>query len=405
MANMIFNDVDFTGLIKILDIKKSILPSRTNYTTNVTGMHGLYYTGFKYGEREIQVDFAILCADNVEYDALVRVLADIFNVDGPKKLYIGEEMDKYYYAVPDASDTLDQIMSNGIGSITFICYDPIAYSDITKTFEGDYLTGITTVKNGGTVAVPPVISVAFTKTAHFCQVTNYDKKTILVGQRPSVDAPTVTPSPVVLDDKCETTANWIASGNVLDSDVPREVMGTVTVNKYGTGITGNDYGTSGKGWHGACVRKNLSKPLDEFNVSVDIAFDCKDTGVSGSGTSSTASSKCKVVANPSLRIRQARNTTSKILGSIPNNTEVTITEIQNGWGKVTYSGVTGYVSMEYTKAIQSSTTNYKTKVNLNLRKGRGTKYGVLVTIPKGTAINVTDISGGWGKATYKNKIF
>nr|WP_304427765.1 distal tail protein Dit [Romboutsia ilealis] len=404
---MIFNDIDFTGLIKILDIKKPILPPRTNYTTDVTGVHGSYYTGFKYGEREIQIDFAILCKDNVEYDTLVRVLADIFNVDGPKKLYIGEEMDKYYYAVPDVSDDLDQIIYNGIGSMTFICYDPIAYSDITKTFEGDYLTGITTVKNGGTVAVPPVISVAFTKTAHFCQVTNYDKKTILVGQRPSVDMPTATPSPVVLDDKCETTANWIASGNVLDSDVPKEVMGTITVNKYGTGITGNDYGTSERGWHGACVRKNLSKSLDEFNLSVDIAFDCKDTGVSGSGTSSntspSTSSKYKIVANPSLRIRKERNTTSKILGSIPNGNEVTITDIQSGWGKVTYGGATGYVSMEYTKIVQASTTNYKTKANLNLRKGRGTNYGVLVTIPKGTAINVTDISGGWGKVTYKNK--
>lgn len=406
MANLIFNDIDFSDLIRVLDVKRSVLPVKQDYTLEVPVRHGMYYTGYKYGERSIDVDFALITKDTTEYFSQLRILADALNVDEPCKLIVGDELDKYYYAVPSSDSAIDQVVNIGKGTITFICYDPVAYSDETVSFTGDNTTGKTQIENNGTLDVPPVISVGFTKDAHFLQVTNFDRKTILLGTPPNVDNQNVTPSPVVLKDDCTTTANWIDSGNVLDShDVQREVMGTATVNRYGTGITGNDYGQSDRGWHGCAKRRNLPMPIQDFDVNLEIAFDSKDTGVSGSGgTGNTATSgEYTITGEPNLRIRQERNTTSKILGNIPKGKVVTVTDIQNGWGKVTYNNVTGFISMSHTKVYVPPTTSHRTTANLNMRKGRGTNYGILCTIPKGTAINVTDIQKGWGKCTYNNK--
>lgn len=419
MYNLIYNDINFSEHIKVLEVKKSILPPRTNYTTDIPYAMGERYRGFKFGAREIEIDIALICSDHQSYNNLIRMLAGALNVSEPKKLYLGEELDKYYYAVPEASDSLDQTLAVGKGTLGFICYDPVAYTDEMKLFEGDNLTGITTINNYGNLEAHPVISVAFTQSAHFLQVTNYDKRTILVGQRPSVDVPSVETNPVILNDDCGSTVGWASSGNVLDSDVPREVMGSVAVNKYGTGITGRDYGSSDNGWHGASVRRNLQSTVQDFEVHIDVAFDSKDTGVSGSGgtessggiggTGGTSTSGTyKITASPSLRIRADRNTKAKILGKIPLNKTVEVSDIAKGWGKVTYNKVTGYISMEHTKVVANTgSTGARYRVNtsagLNLRSGRGSNYTSIAKIPYNTTVTVTDIQNGWGRVAYNGK--
>lgn len=49
----------------------------------------------------------------------------------------------------------------------------------------------------------------------------------------------------------------------------------------------------------------------------------------------------------------------------------------------------------------STSYTHKTTANLHLRSGRGTKYKIKLTIPKNTKLKVTDIQNGWGKTTYK----
>lgn len=69
---------------------------------------------------------------------------------------------------------------------------------------------------------------------------------------------------------------------------------------------------------------------------------------SGFSTSSkTTSYKGTVTADPSLRLRKSNSSSSDVLVSIPYGTTVTITEEKNGWGKTTYAGKTGWLSLEY----------------------------------------------------------
>lgn len=56
-------------------------------------------------------------------------------------------------------------------------------------------------------------------------------------------------------------------------------------------------------------------------------------------------------ASSTLRLRSLAGTNGSILASIPHTTLLTITEIVNGWGKTTYDGKVGWVSLAYTMPV------------------------------------------------------
>lgn len=70
----------------------------------------------------------------------------------------------------------------------------------------------------------------------------------------------------------------------------------------------------------------------------------------------STSFKGRVTAEPSLNLRSGIGTGYAILISIPYGTEITITEKKDGWGKTTYAGKTGWVSLQY---VSESTTGQK----------------------------------------------
>ena len=67
----------------------------------------------------------------------------------------------------------------------------------------------------------------------------------------------------------------------------------------------------------------------------------KVENTNGSGTA--------YVTTAGLNLRESASTSAKKLATIPQGTKIIITEVKNGWGKTTYSGKTGWVSMDYVK--------------------------------------------------------
>lgn len=59
-----------------------------------------------------------------------------------------------------------------------------------------------------------------------------------------------------------------------------------------------------------------------------------------------------VDADPTLKLRSGAGTSFDKLADIPNGTVLKITEIKNNWGKTTYNGKTGWVSLEYIKPVE-----------------------------------------------------
>jgi len=55
----------------------------------------------------------------------------------------------------------------------------------------------------------------------------------------------------------------------------------------------------------------------------------------------------KVNAKPYLNIRKSPGTKYEIIGQIPNGAKINVLAIANGWAKVTYNKITGFVSSQY----------------------------------------------------------
>lgn len=394
--------------VTVREIHRTVMPPRENFTKTIPAMHGEFYMGYKYSSKKITLECDIGAGNRTELLEKMGDLAFILDVKYPSKLIASDMPDKYNYAIIDGTIDIDQIvLSNGKFNLEFVCYDPITYSIEPDYFydDGSHKMAVT---NSGTTDAYPVVSVAFSNKAYFFQCTNtFTGDTVLVGTPSNVDKTNYTFNPKVLRDSCETLENWETVGNIVDN---AEVNGSLSINAGGYGIYCNNFG-SGDGWHGGARRKNLSQEIKDFRVKVKMEHnslgDLNGTGAGSTAPSNGATYKC--TADPSLRIRSGRGTSYKILGSIPKNKTVTVTEISNGWGKVTYNSVTGYVSMSYLTKVttSSSSTSGSYKINaspsLRIRSGRGTKYKQVGSIPYGKIVSVTDISSNWGKVTYGGK--
>ena len=404
--------------VRIRNVKRTVLPPRENFTKNIPSQHGEFYMGYKYAPREITLECTLIANDREEYIDALNELAFILDVNVPSKMIISDNPDKYVYAVIDGTINVEKVRHNGKLELKFICYDPYIYAMERDYFEGEpYLKNdrAITIDNSGSTSAYPILDIGFTKDAHFVQCTNPYGRTVLVGTPPSVDKAQGQFDPQVLKDYCEVLTNWNpVSGNMIDDGI---VDGDLIINGGGYGITCTNYG-SGEGWHGGARRRNLNTEVVDFKVQVQIEHNSKgDLRGTGSGsnppvTSNGGSVQYKVTADPSLRVREGRGTNTKQLTSIPKGKIVSVSDISNNWGKVTYNGKTGYINMQYTQKYtttsssggsSSTSSSYKTTDNLRVRKGRGTSYATLTTIPKGKTVTISDIKDNWGKVTYNGK--
>lgn len=127
----------------------------------------------------------------------------------------------------------------------------------------------------------------------------------------------------------------------------------------------------------------------------------------------------KTIAN--LNMRTGPGTTFAIITTIPKDSEVRVESEAGGWAKVEYGGKSGYVSTSYLTQIaaapapvpepqpepvpapETAAFERKTTVNLNMRTGPGTSYGIITTIPKDTSVSAEAEADGWVKVNYSGK--
>lgn len=129
-----------------------------------------------------------------------------------------------------------------------------------------------------------------------------------------------------------------------------------------------------------------------------------------------------VVTATALRLRAEATTSSKVLATASQGAAVILHNEEpfnsDGglWFKVTFSGLTGYMSADYiditetSSAEVSSVTESATQITygtvsgsaVNLRKDPNTACTILKTLDKGTVVTVTDTLDGWYAVTYQS---
>ena len=442
--DVMFAGVSLSDYCTVLNIERSVLPPRTNLSKSVTATNGSLYTGYRYGERTIGVEVRISDRKKEERIRKIRELASVLHTEAPCQLFISDEPNKYYYAVLDGATDLTRAVDTETLTLNFLCHDPIAYSTEWKSFNPDN-SNIVTIENEGTSNANMNIMVEFNRDACFLQVTNREGRTVLIGKPKSEASINQKPTPVITNEQCLALDNFTSlSQSLLDNN--RQITGTYSVATPGSGIECKNYGTGVESsWTGAAFRRNIGANLDEFEVVVDLIFSSQgenytpvqvempseEVGVggsivnegssssnSGSGSSSSSGTTVTTYGNyyvtPSagLIIRQSPTTSSAKLVTMPKNTIVTVLEIQGKWARhsTTINGIsyTGWSHMDYLSKTPSSDTSsnlgtYKVTASIGLiiREKATTNSRKLVTMPYGTVINATAISGKWVKHTTK----
>jgi len=120
----------------------------------------------------------------------------------------------------------------------------------------------------------------------------------------------------------------------------------------------------------------------------------------------------RISTTAGLNVRETASTGARVLTAIPYNTTVNVTQISGVWGKVTYDGKTGWISLDYAtkiaNALPITNVNYQARITtaagLNVRSEANTTSSVLTAIPYNTKITVNAECNGMARVSYAGKV-
>ena len=123
-------------------------------------------------------------------------------------------------------------------------------------------------------------------------------------------------------------------------------------------------------------------------------------------TASAASVGVGTVNADALRLRDEASTEATILATAAKgDTVVVLEEAGDGWYKVDYQSVEGYMSGEYLDVATKAdvTIGYglvqADGSTLNVRSGAGTDYDKVATLSDGAVVTIVGVDNGWYKIT------
>lgn len=269
-----FSDFELTDYFTVENVHRSILPPREVNLLTVPAKHGAYFQNARYGVREISVDVIIKGKSPADLMNLMRFLAYCLDIPAPTELVMSDEPTRVYYAILSDSTSIEEMLTVGRGTLTFLCPDPFAYSSDLKTVVPD--EGFFLFENQGTTTTYPIFRTTFTTDSTFYSLTS-PNGVVLIGSPADVEKETVQAEELVFKDPMQSVEGWVNAGNILDGG--RQNIGKIAVHSSGDSIYCSDYGEAVDGnkmWHGAGFRKNFPRPVQDFTFKTRMSFSSQD---------------------------------------------------------------------------------------------------------------------------------
>ena len=355
-----YNDVDLTNIVKVRSVEIPSLPSIEHSSIdNIFERDGNIFNGLKYGNRDIKLTFIVYPDDPNDYQTYINDVKRAFYVREEAQLYCGNET-LYIWAVPVGDMTINEL-SNTCAEIEveLVAYDPYWYSTTQNVVNNESITTFE-VENTSDVEIFPSINIGFNKDTTFVQLENQTNgERILIGGIPSVEGTTVKKNTMILKDAMESTNGWSASTG-LPLDDGRVGGGSLSVTSTGAGLMCGNFGSSNDAtWHGVSARKSLDQSLSAFSCKIRMSFNSSGTNAdpehpytNDTETVTSGSKSTYYKTTASLNLRKGAGTSYAKLCTMPSGTKLTGT-VTNGWLKTTYNGKTGYCSTKYLKKYTS----------------------------------------------------
>ena len=105
-----------------------------------------------------------------------------------------------------------------------------------------------------------------------------------------------------------------------------------------------------------------------------------------------------VTSDTGLNLRSEASTDAAVLATLDYGTQVDVlsTSDDGTWHKVTYNGMTGYMSGDYLQVTEEQLYGQVMDGPLNIRSGPGTEYGTVGSLSIGTIVEIEELVGGYG---------
>lgn len=127
MRDVIYDGVRLNDFMVVKDIKESLLPNVENVTLRMNKNVGLKFVNQELGSRVFAIDVEILSDNQQDKQEKIDRLAPLLFTDEEKDLILDNS--RRYKAVVDGSSNINNLMYDGLLTLNFVAYDPIAYGE------------------------------------------------------------------------------------------------------------------------------------------------------------------------------------------------------------------------------------------------------------------------------------
>lgn len=158
MRDVIYDGIKLNDFMIIKDIKESLLPNIDNVTLKMNSNVGLKFVNQELGSRVFSIDVEILSDSQQDKQEKINRLAPLLFTNEEKDLILDNV--RRYKAVVDGSSNINNLMYDGLLTLTFVAYDPIAYGEeISLNIEsGDELYNPGNYKTRPIIEVIPLVA-------------------------------------------------------------------------------------------------------------------------------------------------------------------------------------------------------------------------------------------------------
>jgi predicted phage tail component-like protein len=227
---------------------------------------GAHYFGKQTGVRTFTLTITIAGTDADDLNDKISSIASWINSEAEEEIVFDKEADKSYFGFFTGNTDLDELVTIGTTTLTFIAPDPYAYGTEIETQK--YTTSPFNFTPQGKELVYPEIFVKFTSPCHYFAFGN-KKQSIFVGTQDD-EKTLVAVNAKVINDGMDSTNPWQGNAN-LNTGI---VQGSFVTN--GTSLVVSDYGTATSGWHGPSLKRTITTPIQDFKLHAHVGMYSKE---------------------------------------------------------------------------------------------------------------------------------
>ncbi len=264
---MLYNNIDMTGHIRIMDVRGRGLTEQELTTIRAAGSDVDHVSYRGRPKRFLEIDYEIRAKDKESLRKKIDEVSAIIKTTEYIPVVFPDELDRTYYCEYAGAEENIEYHHIGIHRGTIVLFrDPDKYGP-EKTEE--FTTDSFAIENNGTTESNPIFELTAKKKATFAMVANgaeEDSLYNMVGIPADVDEELVDDKETIVYERGDSLSSWSKSGTQLDEGkVTDGELGT-----DGTGIHPLSYGSPGsgyKGWYGPALMKEID-PIQDFEVEM-----------------------------------------------------------------------------------------------------------------------------------------